>query len=89
LSAKGAKVFRHELCSLSRKIALMDLIEKVKTGSSKWIKTKNQVMRNFIGKEVMEHFQSMKNIWTGLKAILTIRLNITKRLLLKTNIYPF
>ena len=37
----------HILCLLSRKIALMKLIEEVKTHSSKWIKTKGQKYQNF------------------------------------------
>ena len=37
----------HILCLLSRKIAIMDLIEEVKTSSSKWIKTKGAVYRGF------------------------------------------
>ena len=36
----GYKDHVHILCSLSRKIALMKLIEEIKTHSSKWIKTK-------------------------------------------------
>ena len=37
----------HILCTLSRKIALMSLIEKVKSRSSKWIKTKGSDYANF------------------------------------------
>ena len=37
----------HILCLLSKKIALMDLIEKVKSNSSKWIKTKGKELENF------------------------------------------
>jgi len=37
----------HVLVNLSRKIALMSLIEKLKTHSSKWIKTKNGDFKNF------------------------------------------
>lgn len=37
----------HILCLLSRKIALMKLIEEVKTHSSKWIKTKGQKYEKF------------------------------------------
>jgi REP-associated tyrosine transposase len=36
----GHKDHIHILCLLSRKIALMNLIEKIKSSSSKWIKTK-------------------------------------------------
>ncbi|MBN1185741.1 MAG: IS200/IS605 family transposase [Bacteroidales bacterium] len=37
----------HILCLLSRKIALMKLIEEVKSHSSKWIKTKGTLYQNF------------------------------------------
>lgn len=37
----------HILCLLSKKIPLMDLVEKVKANSSKWIKTKGTDFENF------------------------------------------
>ena len=37
----------HVLCKLSKKIALMKLVEEVKSHSSKWIKTKGEDYRNF------------------------------------------
>jgi REP element-mobilizing transposase RayT len=37
----------HILCVLSRKIALMKLVEELKAHSSKWIKTKGIKYRNF------------------------------------------
>lgn len=37
----------HLLVNLSRKMALMDLIEKLKTSSSKWIKDKGEQYGNF------------------------------------------
>ncbi len=37
----------HILCNLSRKIALMKLLEKVKSHSSKWMKTKDRSLANF------------------------------------------
>ncbi len=37
----------HILCILSRKIALMKLLEEVKSHSSKWIKTKGDQYKNF------------------------------------------
>ncbi|RLD43647.1 MAG: transposase, partial [Bacteroidetes bacterium] len=37
----------HILCMLSRKIALMKLIEELKTHSSKWIKTKGTQYKKF------------------------------------------
>ncbi len=37
----------HILCMLSKKIALMKLLEEVKSHSSKWMKTKDESMKNF------------------------------------------
>ncbi len=43
----GHKNHVHILCLLSKKIALMKLLETVKTNSSKWIKTLDDRMKNF------------------------------------------
>ena len=43
----GVKDHVHLLVNLSRKIALMSLIEKLKSHSSKWIKTKGENYKNF------------------------------------------
>ena len=37
----------HLLCMLSKKIALMKLLEEVKSHSSKWMKTKDESLKNF------------------------------------------
>lgn len=37
----------HILCKLSTKVALMNLVEKVKSHSSKWMKTKDESLLNF------------------------------------------
>lgn len=37
----------HILCMLSKKMALVQLVEKVKSNSSKWIKTKGEAYRSF------------------------------------------
>ena len=37
----------HILCLLSKKVALMKLVEEVKSHSSKWIKTKGEAYQNF------------------------------------------
>ena len=37
----------HILCMLSKKIALMKLVEQVKSNSSKWMKTKHESLANF------------------------------------------
>ena len=37
----------HVLCMLSKKIALMKLLEEVKSHSSKWMKTKGNDLSNF------------------------------------------
>ncbi len=37
----------HILCNLSRKIAIMDLLEEIKSSSSKWMKTKGKDFQDF------------------------------------------
>jgi len=37
----------HILCLLSKKIALMSLLQDIKTGTSKWIKTQDKSFANF------------------------------------------
>lgn len=37
----------HILCMLSKKIALMELVQKVKANSSRWIKSKGSAFRDF------------------------------------------
>lgn len=47
LLINGVEDHVHGLCMLSRKLAIMDLIETVKTDTSKWIKTKGADYRQF------------------------------------------
>ncbi|HEY3026912.1 MAG TPA: IS200/IS605 family transposase [Pyrinomonadaceae bacterium] len=47
LTIGGAKDHVHILFSLGRVIAVADLVEEVKTESSKWIRTKGPEFRNF------------------------------------------
>jgi len=47
LTVGGHQDHIHILCTLSQKTTLMNLIEKLKTGSSKWIKTKGNKYKNF------------------------------------------
>ena len=37
----------HILCMLSKQITISNLLEKIKTNSSKWIKTKGEAFKNF------------------------------------------
>ena len=37
----------HILCMLSKKLALMNLLEHLKSHSSKWMKTKDETLKNF------------------------------------------
>ena len=37
----------HILCMLSKKMALVDLLKEIKADSSKWIKTKHELGKNF------------------------------------------
>jgi len=50
----------HILCMLSKKIALMKLLEVVKSHSSKWIKTKVNHIKTSTGRMDMEHFLSIR-----------------------------
>ena len=43
----GHKDHIHILCNLSRKIALMKFMEEIKSHSSKWLKTKSNLLSNF------------------------------------------
>ncbi len=47
IAINGTEDHVHMLNSLSRKMALSDLIEEVKKSSSKWIKTKGPAYKNF------------------------------------------
>jgi len=47
LIINGTSDHVHTLLSLSRVVTIADLVEEVKTESSKWIKTKEKELRNF------------------------------------------
>ena len=47
LTIDGTTDHVHTLFSLGRSIAIADLVEEVKTGSSKWIKTMGREFKNF------------------------------------------
>jgi len=47
IEVNGAADHVHILCRLSRKLSISDLVEEVKKGSSKWMKTKSPMLRNF------------------------------------------
>src|SRR5436190_3846445 len=47
LIINGTSDHLHRLFSLSRMVTIADVVEEVKTGSSKWIKTKGRAFRNF------------------------------------------
>ncbi len=47
LAIDGTSDHVHILCALGRTITVADLIEEVKTGSSKWIKTNGREFKNF------------------------------------------
>ena len=47
LQVGGYRNHVHSLVNLSKKIAVMDLLEEMKKNSSKWIKTKGSRYKNF------------------------------------------
>ena len=60
----------HILCLLSRKLALMKLVQEVKAHSSKWIKTKGKKYENFFWQDGYGAFSvSQKNIVATTKYI--------------------
>lgn len=60
----------HILCLLSKKIALMKLVQKVKAHSSKWIKTKGNKYENFFWQDGYGAFSvGQKNIYPTINYI--------------------
>jgi len=51
----------HILCLLSQKVALMNLIEELKSHSSKWIKTKGNIYQKILLAERIWRFFSQSN----------------------------
>jgi len=58
LAIDGTNDHVHVLFSLARVITIADLVEEVKTSSSKWIKTKGREFRNFLWRRGTARFQS-------------------------------
>lgn len=56
----------HILCMLSKKLALMTLVQKVKVNSSKWIKTKDPSLENFYWQDGYGAFSVNPNQINGL-----------------------
>ncbi len=60
----------HILCSLSRKIALMKLVQEIKAHSSKWIKTKGEKYKNFFWQDGYGAFSvSEENVYAVVRYI--------------------
>ena len=57
LTIGGTADHVHVLFSLSRVIKIADLVEEVKTESSKWLKTKERSLETSIGKEAIAPFR--------------------------------
>jgi len=47
----------HVLCMLSKKLALIKLLEEMKSNTSKWMKTKDSTLNNFYCKMDMVRFR--------------------------------
>jgi putative transposase len=60
----------HILCMLSKKIALMKLLEELKSHSSKWMKTKDELLKNFYWQDGTEHSLLTHRKWMQLLHIL-------------------
>jgi REP element-mobilizing transposase RayT len=57
LAIDGTADHVHALFSLSRVINVADLVEEIKTESSKWIKTRGSEFENFHWQKAMARFQ--------------------------------
>lgn len=66
----------HILCSLSKKIALMKLVQEIKAHSSKWIKTKDKKYKNFFWQDGYGAFSvSEENLYSTINYIKDQRLH--------------
>src|SRR2546421_5596182 len=67
LTINGTTDHVHVLFSLARVITIADLVEEVKTSSSKWIKTKGREFRNFLWRRGYGAFSIGQSNVTALK----------------------
>jgi len=73
LIINGTSDHLHTLFSLSRVVTIADIVEEVKTESSKWIKTKGREFRNF-------HWQSGYGAFSiGQSQVSTVKRYITRQ----------
>ena len=79
----------HILCKLSKKIALMKLLEEVKSHSSKWIKTKVRNILIFIGRMGMVRFQLIQQKLTELLRTSQTKKSIIAKRPIRLSIGPF
>ena len=86
LTINGTTDHVHALFALGRTITIASLVEEVKTGSSKWLKTKGREFRNFHWQRGCGAFSIGQSTWPNSSATSAIRNNITAALLLKMNI---
>lgn len=70
LKIGGIEDHVHILCKLSRTITIADLVQKIKTGSSKWIKTKGSLYSRFSWQSGYGAFSiGNSNLWASIKYI--------------------
>ncbi|MCI0693383.1 IS200/IS605 family transposase [candidate division KSB1 bacterium] len=73
LAINGAEDHVHTLVSLSRKVALSEVLEEVKKSSSKWIKTKGPECKNFYWQNGFGAFSIGQSGVEALKKYITIQ----------------
>jgi len=86
LIINGTAEHIHALFALGRTITVADLVEEVKTNSSKWIKTKGVEFKNFHWQKATGHSRSVSQTSSNWNGTFAIRNNITVASRLKTNI---
>lgn len=74
----GVEDHVHILCVMSKNIPLSDLIEKVKSNSSRWIKTKDTYYKKFAWQGGYGGFSVSASVHDKTKNTLRIRRNIIR-----------
>jgi putative transposase len=89
LAINGTEDHVHTLFALSRVITIADLVEEVKTESSKWIKTKGPEFRNFHWQSGYGAFSISQSHVPAVNATFNLRNSTTDELHFKMSFASF
>jgi putative transposase len=85
----GVEDHVHVLCIMSKNISLSDLMEEMKTNSSRWIKTLGPHYRKFSWQGGYSGYSVSHSRVNAIKNISQIKKNILKRKPFRMNIFNF